>query len=189
MDPEPVNPEFVNVVRWIEINGSRGQRLFEPAALADAGESPGLAIVLRPRGHDGLRDELREIKECGLDTLVSLLEPSEARWLGLAEEGKLAEEVGMRFISYPILDVHVPDNESTFRALVMDLAQRLRTGERIGVHCQGCIGRSTVTAACILIHLGWKPKDAIGAIQAARGCAVPDTAEQRRWILRYQAEP
>ena len=73
--------------------------------------------------------------------------------------------------------------------LAMGLADRLRTGERIGVHCRGSIGRSTVTAACALIHLGWQPQAALEAIAAARGCAVPDTEEQRRWILSYEAKP
>jgi len=151
-------------------------------------EGPGLAIVLRPQGDDTLEQELLEMKRDGVETLVSLLEPIEARWLGLEREGTLAEAAGMEFLSYPILDVHVPADAVTFRAFAADLADRLRAGERIGVHCRGSIGRSTVTAACTLIHMGWKPKAALAAIQAARGCRVPDTAEQRRWILKYRAE-
>ena len=149
----------------------------------------GLAIVLRPRGEDWLREDLGYIKRCGVETLVSLLDPNEARWLGLEREGPLAEEVGIEFLSYPILDVHVPDDERTFRTFVKGLAQRLHAGERIGVHCRGSIGRATVTAACTLIHLGWAAKDALAAIQKARGCLVPDTTEQRRWILNYKAQP
>jgi protein-tyrosine phosphatase len=147
-----------------------------------------LAIVLRPQGDEWLKDELVRIKQSGVETIVSLLEPMEAMWLGLSEEGPLAEEIGMRFLSLPILDAHVPADVAVFRAFVSGLAERLRSAERIGVHCQGSIGRSTVTAACTLIHLGWKAKDAMTAIQAARGCRVPDTEEQRRWILQYKAE-
>jgi protein-tyrosine phosphatase len=148
----------------------------------------GLAIVLRPKGDGSLKDELIRMKQNGVETIVSLLEPTEAMWLGLAEEGLLAGEIGISFLSHPILDAHVPPDVAEFRAFVSGLADRLRTGERIGVHCQGSIGRSTVTAACTLIHLGWKAKDALNAIEAARGCRVPDTEEQRRWILRYKAE-
>ncbi len=155
----------------------------------EGSEPVGLAIVLRPRGDDGLKDDLEDIKRSGVETLVSLLEPNEALWLGLKDEGPLAQAVGMRFLSYPILDVHVPDNAASFRSFVAGLADRLRSGDRIGVHCRGSIGRSTVTAACALIHLGWKAKDALAAIQKARGCFVPDTEEQRRWILKYKAQP
>ena len=148
-----------------------------------------VAIVLRPRGEDWLNDELLRYKRSGVEVLVSLLEPNEAAWLGLTDEGPLAEATGMHFLSYPILDVHVPANIATFRVFVAGLTDRLRAGERIGVHCRGSIGRSTVTAACTLIHLGWNAKQALKAIQAARGCVVPDTEEQMRWILSYKALP
>ena len=149
----------------------------------------GLAVVLRPRGDDWLSDELQRYKRSGVEVLVSLLELNEATWLGLKDEGPLAEAAGMHFLSYPILDVHVPSNVASFRKFVTGLADRLRAGERIGVHCRGSIGRSTITAACTLIHLGWKAKEALRAIQCARGCEVPDTAEQLRWILQYKVQP
>jgi len=154
------------------------------------GEPPApLAIVLRPRGDDWLKGEMLRYRGCGVETLVSLLEPDEAAWLGLANEEVLAERAGMEFLSFPIPDVHVPENAISFRAFVAGLADRLGAGARIGVHCRGSIGRSTVTAACALIHLGWKPEVAIRAIEEARGCEVPDTEEQLQWILAYKAQP
>ena len=147
-----------------------------------------LAIVLCPYGGSILKDELREIARSGVQTLVSLLEPDEADWLGLAEESALAGQLGMHFLSYPIEDVHVPVNVHMFRKFVSNLADRLRAGEHIGLHCRGSIGRAPLTAACTLIHLGWDAKDALEAIQTARGCEVPDTTEQLRWILKYKAQ-
>ncbi|MGA3032729.1 MAG: hypothetical protein ABSD70_05570 [Terracidiphilus sp.] len=148
-----------------------------------------LAIVLCPRGDPWLPDDLREIKRGGVDTLVSMLEPVEAVWLGLGDEQKLAEEVELEFLSYPIRDVHVPADVKSFRAFCAGLARRLCTGERIGLHCRGSIGRAPTVAACTLIHLGWKAADALAAIQAARGSRIPDTDEQLRWILNYKAKP
>ena len=148
-----------------------------------------LAIVLRPRGDDWLRDELRRFKDGGIDILVSLLEHHEADWLGLIEEGRQAQEIGLHFLSYPIPDTQIPANSRNFRSFTAGLAGRLRNGERIGIHCRGSIGRATITAACTLIHLGWNAKDALRAIELARGCPVPDTPDQRRWILRYETRP
>ena len=148
-----------------------------------------LAIVLCPYGGSILEEELREIARGGVQTLVSMLEPDEADWLGLAEERELAGKLGMHFLSFPIQDVHVPVNVHLFRKFVSDLADRLRAGERIGMHCRGSIGRAPLTAACTLIHLGWDPKDALDAIQAARGCEIPDTIEQLHWVLKYEAKP
>jgi protein-tyrosine phosphatase len=147
---------------------------------------PGLAIVTRPRGTGELEAEMIELKRGGIDTLVSLLEPHEAGWLGLRDERAEAERAGLGFLNFPIPDTHVPSDFDRFRAFVSDLATRVRAGERIGVHCRGSIGRATVTAACTLIHLGWKPWDALDAVEATRGCPVPDTEEQRAWILAYE---
>lgn len=148
-----------------------------------------LAIVLRPRGGEWLRDEMQRIKEAGVQTLVSMLEPEEAELLGLAEEGHIAEEIGLPFLNYPIPDTKVPHDVPHFRAFVSGLADRLRSGESVGVHCRGCIGRATILAACILMHIGLKPMDAVVAVEAARGCNVPDNSEQLEWILHYKVHP
>ena len=148
-----------------------------------------LAIVLRPQGGDWLQDELLKMKGDGIQTLVSLLERQEVAFLDLTEEPRLAKQVGLRFLSYPIPDTQIPTDTSAFRNFVQYLASRLCAGEHIGVHCRGSIGRATLTAACALIELGWAPKAALAAITAARGCAVPDTQEQEEWILRYKAKP
>lgn len=148
-----------------------------------------MAIVLRPRGEDWLPEEIQRIKRGGVRILVSLLEPREAEFLGLAEEGRLAEEAGLRFVNYPIPDTKVPANTAQFCIFIAGLVERLRKGDSVGVHCRGCIGRSTITAACILIHIGLKPLDAVHAVEAARGCRVPDNSDQLRWILHYKAKP
>ena len=148
-----------------------------------------LAVVLCPYGGKGLKDELVELKMGGIQTLVSLLEKPEAAMLGLAEEGHLAEQIGLQFLSFPIPDTHVPPAPAPFKDFVKDLASRLRAGEHIGVHCRGSVGRATVTAACTLVELGWAPNAALAAIEAARGCPIPDTDEQEHWILNYRKKP
>ena len=146
-----------------------------------------LATVLCPLGGDGLEEDLLKIKSSGIETLVSLLENHEAEMLGLGDEGRLSAEIGLDFISYPIPDGHIPPDAADFEEFVAGLADRLRAGEHIGVHCRGSIGRATVTAACTLIKLGWAPNRALAAIEAARGCMVPHTQQQEDWILRYKA--
>jgi protein-tyrosine phosphatase len=162
----------VNGIFWIEGD--------PPAALA---------IVLRPRGDDWLKDELLYLQRSGIGTLVSMLEPDEGESLGLAEERTLAEEIGLKFLSFPIPDRQVPAEVRAMSDFASELARRLRAGESIGVHCRASIGRATVAAASTLVHFGWKPLDSLAAIEAARGCMVPDTEEQRRWILNYEAAP
>lgn len=148
-----------------------------------------LAVILCPRGGNWLPHEMLRLRRSGIRTVVSLLEPQEARYLGLAEEPAAAREAGLDFLSYPIPDVCVPSDEASFRRFVASLAARLRNGDAIGVHCRACIGRAIITTACTLIELGWKPKAALAAVAEARGCEVPNTSEQREWILRYRAKP
>jgi protein-tyrosine phosphatase len=163
----------VNDVFWIEQNSKR---------------LPGqLAIVMRPRGDQWLHADLLRLKQAGIQTLVSMLESLEAESLGLSRERIASEGIGLRFLFYPIPDRSTPSDRVSFDAFVNGLALRLQEGERIGVHCRGCIGRSTIVTACTMIKLGWNPKAALRAIQDARGCAVPDTDAQRDWILRYEA--
>jgi protein-tyrosine phosphatase len=144
------------------------------------------AIVARPRGGDWLQDDLTELKNKGIDILISFL-PTDEEWaLGLTEEARIAGELGLEFISYPIPDRAVPGNTAEFRDLVNGLANAVRGGKTVGVHCRGCIGRSTVLIASLMIALGYEARDALRRIESARGFPVPDTPEQREWILRFQ---
>jgi protein-tyrosine phosphatase len=143
---------------------------------------------MRPRDADSLEADLERIRRAGVQTVVSTLEPWEAKELGLAAESEQAKRRGLNFLSFPIEDRSTPPNRSEFNAFVEKLAQRLQSGEKIGVHCRGCIGRSTVVTACTLVKLGWTAMDALAAIERARGCSVPDTEAQWEWILEFGAE-
>jgi protein-tyrosine phosphatase len=148
-----------------------------------------MAIVLCPRGGRHLHGEMLNLHRAAIDTLVSLLSPKQVEMLELEDEGSLARRVGMQFLHHPIPDHELPPDTRAFRKFIDGLAERVRGGQRLGIHCWGSIGRATVTAACTLIHLGWEPANALAAVEAARGCPVPDTEEQQRWILNYKAQP
>ena len=64
-----------------------------------------------------------------------------------------------------------------------DLRARHRAGHSIGVHCRMGIGRSSLLLAALLVRSGTSPEDAFQLISAARGLPVPDTDEQRQWLL------
>jgi protein-tyrosine phosphatase len=176
----------LNGVYWIYGNASTPPLPKQPAP--EMLSPMPLAVVLCPRGGRYLADELSHLKSAGIQTLVSLLSEDQVDLLDLTEEPMLVKRLGMRFLHHPIPDHELPPDEHAFRMFVSDLARRLRAGERIGIHCWGSIGRATVTAACTLIHLGWMPPAALAAVEAARGCPVPDTEEQEQWILHYKAQ-
>jgi protein-tyrosine phosphatase len=145
-----------------------------------------LAIVLRPRGGEGLAADLQVARDEGVHVLVSLLTREDNEDLGLAEEGRIAGQLGMRFISFPIMDRETPPDLDSFRRLVTELRDLVRSGYRIGAHCRGCIGRATVLLASVMIALGWDGEAALRVIEKARGFPVPDTAAQLEWILKFE---
>ncbi|MGA2536153.1 MAG: hypothetical protein ABSF53_09070 [Terracidiphilus sp.] len=157
-----------------------------PPGLAALAPMP-LAVVLCPRGGAQLHWEMKYLQRSGVRTLVSLLSDDQVEMLELQEEEMLARRVGMQFLRHPIRDHQLPSDPEAFRSFVGGLARLVREGEPVGIHCWGSIGRAPVTAACTLIHLGWNPATALAAVEAARGCPVPDTEEQEHWILNYKA--
>ena len=148
-----------------------------------------LAIVLRPGGGAGLMADLQMVRDEGITVLVSLLTPEDNEDLGLTEESRIAEELGIRFIAYPVMDRETPADLAGFRRLVAELRDRVGSRERIGAHCRGCIGRATVLLASVMISLGWEAEAALRLIEKARGYPVPDTPAQLKWILKFRPEP
>lgn len=143
-----------------------------------------IAIVARPRGGDWLCDELNALSREGIDVLVSMLMEEEANELGLHRESAECEAVAIKFVNLPIPDRSVPLDKDDFLRSVEHLAEMVRAGRSLGVHCRASIGRSSVLAASVLIRLGWNADKAFYAIESARGCSIPDTPEQRQWVIQ-----
>jgi protein-tyrosine phosphatase len=140
-----------------------------------------LAIILRPKGHPALEDDLKALKAEGIDVVVSLLEESEARSLGLAEEGRLAVAAGMEFYRLPCTDMgvlHLPTAKPDIDALRRALAD----GKSLGLHCRMSMGRAPTLAATLMKLHGIAPDQAWEMISTARGLAVPDTQGQVDWV-------
>lgn len=143
-----------------------------------------IAIVARPRGGDWLCDELRALSQEGIDVLVSMLTKEEANELGLHRESEECEAAAIKFINLPISDRSVPLDKNAFLQTVEHLAEMVRAGQSLGVHCRASIGRSSVLAVSVLIRLGWDADKAFYAVESARGCSIPDTPEQRQWVIQ-----
>lgn len=148
-----------------------------------------LAIAARPRGGDWLEDEAGGWRLAGLNLVVSLLEEDEAAQLGLADEAQSAEAEGIRFISFPIPDRGVPDSVPAAASLIASLSDALEKGKNVAVHCRQGLGRSGLIAAGILANSGVTAERAIEIVSSARGQGVPETPEQRSWILRLHLTP
>jgi len=141
-----------------------------------------LAIMPRPRAGDWLADELSALRSAGVDVLVSLLVDDEVEELGLENEQALSQDLGMSFISYPIVDRSVPDSPDAFLAFVEKLHSHLAEGRAVAIHCRMGIGRSSLVAGSLLVKSGLSVTEAFECISADRGTDVPDTSNQAFWL-------
>jgi protein-tyrosine phosphatase len=143
-----------------------------------------IAIVARPRGGDWLCDELSALSREGISVLVSMLTEDESKELGLQKESEDCGAIAIKFVNLPIPDRSVPSDKGDFLHVVEQLAQLVREGQFIGVHCRASIGRSSVLVVSVLVRLGWEASKAFEVVESARGCSIPDTPEQRQWVIQ-----
>jgi protein-tyrosine phosphatase len=147
-----------------------------------------LAIVPRPRGGEWLEDDVRVWKDDGFDLVVSLLTSDELRDLDLTREAELSRAQGLQFCEFPIPDLGVPHSLAEAQEVVDKLNAALAAGKKVGVHCRQGIGRSGLIAASLLSLSGIDPETAFQRVSAARGLPVPETQEQKRWVIRLAEE-
>jgi hypothetical protein len=86
---------------------------------------------------------------------------------------------------FPIEDRPVPETSPDFDAFIEILNTEPQAGLPIAIHCRAGIGRSSLIAACLSTRQGVHADDAIASIEAAQGCLIPDTPEQRTWIKKF----
>jgi protein-tyrosine phosphatase len=144
-----------------------------------------IAISARPRADDWLETEVGEWKASGLDMVVSLLERDEVSELGLQREAELCRSSGIEFLSFPIPDRGVPEDGAHVWQIAGSIARGIADGRSVAIHCRAGIGRSSMIAACALVCSGIEASDALSRIKTARGLTVPDTDEQRDWIMAF----
>lgn len=103
--------------------------------------------------------------------------------LGLSQEGDLARRHQLRLLLHPVVDRGVPADRRDFTELINRIEAAYQDGKTVVVHCRMGIGRSSLTVAALLMRLGNTLDASFDLITRARGVEVPDTIEQRRWLL------
>lgn len=121
-------------------------------------------------------------REEGVDIVVCLLEEKEIGGL-VATERDLCEELGLEFLWFPLRDRSVPSSVAEFDAFVAQLVNEIKLGKSIAVHCRAGIGRASLVAIALLTQLHIAAEDALNMVAEARNTEVPQTEEQRQWIL------
>lgn len=147
-----------------------------------------VATAPRPRGGDWLDDEIAAWRAEGISIVVSTLTKNEAAHLDLDREGEVCKTAGIEFHSFPIPDVTAPSSIEQVAKFLGPIERKLADGASMVAHCRMGIGRSSTLAACLLILAGVSAEEAFTRICTARGCTVPDTPEQRRWVEQFAVD-
>jgi len=142
-----------------------------------------LAVMAKPVSGDWIEDEFIGIANAGITKMVSLLERHEEYEVGLQLEKELTQRNGMKFVSYPIHDRGLPSSVNDFSQFTHNLYHQIVGGSNTVIHCRAGIGRTGLVAAGVLLHSGLKAEEAFEKISAKRRVQVPDTEEQRNWII------
>jgi protein tyrosine/serine phosphatase len=97
-------------------------------------------------------------------------------YLCAIEQGRLPCAIEMLAMA----DFGVGDDAELFQHRVRALAERLRDGESMLLHCAWGIGRTGTVAACLLKALGLDTASALARVQAAG--SNPQSALQSGWV-------
>lgn len=138
----------------------------------------------KPAVADAPRAFFKAIHGAGITHVLSLLSHEDIARLNLEQEAEWCNDVGIHFSHYPIVDFSVPNSPSAFLNKAQELHKAITSGQHWVIHCHGGIGRSGMMAVALLIHEGYPPEQAIEKVSNARGVPVPDTPEQKEFLLR-----
>ena len=141
-----------------------------------------LSVMAKPVSGEWIEDEFIGFKRLEIDCIVSLLEKDEEAEVGLKLESQLCAQNGIEFLSFESPDRNIP-NKNRALGFATQLVDRLNENKHVAIHCRAGIGRTGIMASAVLVKLGVDPMEAMKQISLVRGVEIPDTQEQKEWVL------
>lgn len=109
--------------------------------------------------------------------LVCLTPHSEIEELSPRYRAALAQGLlTFRWLHLPMRNFGLPEDPAAFRAGVHQIAQALRGGDIVMLHCAAGLGRTGSAAACVLKALGVETEEALRRVREAG--SNPQNAKQ-----------
>jgi len=140
---------------------------FRQVRLSD-GVQGRLYLHSMPGRYEDLIEAWKQVKALGVGTIVCLAPLDEVReksphYAAALEEGAVPCPIRR----FPVCDYQGPDDDQAFQHIVLEVADLLRNGERILVHCGAGIGRTGMFVIGVLMALGLSGEEARRLARAA----------------------
>jgi len=118
-----------------------------------------------------------QARQAGLALVVCLTPRSELAELSPAYDRAVARgRLPFRWMQASMPNFGVPEDRARFRRDVEQIAQSLRQGDAVMLHCAAGMGRTGSTAACVLKALGLDTEEALQRVRDAG--SNPQNAQQ-----------
>jgi len=118
-----------------------------------------------------------EAQRAGLALVVCLTPRQEMAELAPAYHAAVTQgAIPFRWLNLPLPNFGLPDDPAAFRREVARIADELRGGKAVMLHCAAGLGRTGTTAACVLKALGLSQVEALDRVREAG--SNPQNAKQ-----------
>jgi protein-tyrosine phosphatase len=140
-----------------------------------------LLLHSMPGRYESLENVWTQVRNEGVCAIVCLAEKGELHEKSSDYARALeAGAVPCLVTRFEVPDRSAPEDRNAFWALAGDVAQRLKSGEVVLIHCAGGVGRTAMLAVCVLLALGEPVGDARSVV--SRAGSTVETAPQSQLI-------
>ncbi|HOA21046.1 MAG TPA: DUF952 domain-containing protein [Anaerolineaceae bacterium] len=123
-------------------------------------------------------------QQAGIEVVVVLNPDFDIREYARQDLRERYEQAGLTQIHAPVADFTAPPS-GTWNAALREVADLLRAGKKIAVHCHAGIGRTGMFCACLAQELlGLSPRESIDWVRGFIPGAV-ETEYQNQFVLDY----
>ncbi len=123
----------------------------------------------------------RDARDAGLEMVVCLTSRDEMLELSPTYHAAIARgDAPYEWVNLPVPNFGVPDDRDAFRRGVAHIAQALRHGKPVMMHCAAGMGRTGSAAACVLKALGLPIREALQRVREAG--SNPQNATQSGFV-------